>query len=136
MNYISEYEQKALDFLKATNTKLTIKYVNTTFNPMWNDTAVRNCYKVVLKRNGVQMTYTFWDSIHNTRLDEEPSPYDVLACLQTYEPEDTFEAFCLEYGYDSDSIRALKIYKAVWREYAKLRKLFSVEELALLAEIC
>ena len=41
-----------------------------------------------------------------------------------YNPE-TFEDFCSEYGYNTDSINAQKTYKAVKREFNGVYRLFS-----------
>lgn len=63
-----------------------------------------------------------------------PTAYDVLACLEKYEHAD-FEDFCSNYGYDTDSIKALKTYEACKAEYQALQALFSDEEMELLREI-
>ncbi len=63
-----------------------------------------------------------------------PTPYDVLTCLQKYDP-DTFENFCSEFGYDTDSRSAEKTYNAVMAEYINLKILYSDEELEQMAEI-
>ena len=65
---------------------------------------------------------------------EEPSLYDVLACLTTYDPG-TFEDFCSEFGYDTDSRKAEKIYNAVEGEWLKVQSLFNDDELEILREI-
>lgn len=52
-----------------------------------------------------------------------PTAYDVLACLQKYDVG-TFEDFCGDYGYDNDSIKSLKTYKAVKKEYENVIKMF------------
>lgn len=65
---------------------------------------------------------------------EEPTMYDILACLTKYDPE-TFEDFCSSYGYDTDSRSAKKTYKAVVKEWDKMCSLFSDEELEVLNEI-
>ena len=64
----------------------------------------------------------------------EPTAYDVLACLTKYDPE-TFENFCSEFGYDTDSKSAEKTYQAVKAEFANLCRLFSNAELDLMSEI-
>lgn len=63
-----------------------------------------------------------------------PNEYDILACLTQYVP-DTFEEFCEEFGYSNDSISALKTYLACQEEAAKLKKIFTKEQLEELEEI-
>lgn len=63
-----------------------------------------------------------------------PTLYDVLACLQKYDVG-TFEDFCNEFGYDTDSRIAKKTYKAVVKEYDKMCSLFNNDELEILTEI-
>lgn len=65
---------------------------------------------------------------------EEPTAYDVLACLTKYEVG-TFEDFCSDFGYDTDSRRAEKIYKAVCDEWMNVQRLFTDEEIEQLREI-
>lgn len=63
-----------------------------------------------------------------------PTPYDVLACLTTYDPVD-FKNFCDSYGYDEDSRKAEKVYKAVVDEYKNVCMLWNEDELKQLREI-
>lgn len=63
-----------------------------------------------------------------------PTLYDVLACLQKYDVG-SFEDFCWEFGYDTDSRSAKKTYKAVVKEYDKMCSLFSENDLEVLREI-
>ena len=63
-----------------------------------------------------------------------PTAYDVLACLTKY-PVYSFEDFCNEYGYDKDSRKAFKTYKAVKREWENVAILFNDAELEQLREI-
>lgn len=65
---------------------------------------------------------------------EEPTAYSVLACLQKYDVG-TLENFCSEFGYDTDSKKAEKTYKAVVEEYKNVCTLFSDKELEELQEI-
>lgn len=66
--------------------------------------------------------------------EARPTCYDVLACLTKYEPG-TFEDFCSEYGYDEDSRAAERIYIAVQKEFANLKRLFDPEQLEAMQEI-
>jgi len=63
-----------------------------------------------------------------------PTPYDVLACLTKYDPG-TFEDFCGEFGYDTDSKSAEKTYNAVVNEWKNVQSLFSDAEIEELQEI-
>lgn len=64
----------------------------------------------------------------------KPNEYDILACLDVLY-EDTFEDFCLSYGYSTDSIKALKTFDAVREQDRNLKKLFNFKDLELLADI-
>lgn len=90
-------------------------------------------------------TYLYPEKFPKTKKDEfgsdfkiiegtPPTAYDVLTCLQKYDVG-TFENFCSEFGYDTDSRKAEKVYKAVVDEYNNLRILFSDSELEQLQEI-
>ena len=63
-----------------------------------------------------------------------PTAYDVLASLTKYEVGD-FGDFCSAYGYDIDSRKAYKTYKAVLKEWKNVDRLFSSEQIELLQEI-
>jgi len=64
----------------------------------------------------------------------KPNEYDVLTCLQKYDVG-TFENFCGEFGYDTDSRTAEKTYNAVCDEYKQLCAIFSDDEIEQLQEI-
>jgi hypothetical protein len=63
-----------------------------------------------------------------------PNEYDVLACLTKYDPG-TFENFCGDFGYDTDSKTAEKTYSAVCDEYKNVQALFTDAEIEELSEI-
>lgn len=64
----------------------------------------------------------------------QPTAYDLLACLEKNDPG-TFEDFCGEFGYDTDSRKALETFLAVGKEWAGVRGLFG-DVLPALQEIC
>lgn len=76
-------------------------------------------------------------SLSGIRVDlgEEPSPYDVLACLETQEYS-SFEDFCSCLGYAEDSRSAEKIYDKVREQIIALQTLYNDEEMGILSEIC
>jgi hypothetical protein len=63
-----------------------------------------------------------------------PSAYDLLACLTKYDPG-TFENFCGDFGYDTDSRKALKTYRIIRKQWRQLSDMFNEQELEALAEI-
>lgn len=67
-------------------------------------------------------------------IPKQPTAYDVLACLTKYEPG-TFNDFCADYGYNSDSIKALDTYRKVQEEWEGVSGLFTHEQMEQLREI-
>ena len=63
-----------------------------------------------------------------------PSEYDVLSCLTKYDPE-SFENFCSEFGYDTDSKKADKVYSGVKEEWLNVCRMWSDSEIEELCEI-
>ncbi len=63
-----------------------------------------------------------------------PTAYDVLACLTKYEPG-TFDDFCGEYGYSSDSMKAHGIFVAVRAEWRKVQGFFFPDEITAIQEV-
>lgn len=128
MTTFSEYDQQAQNFLNNTDTKISIKYSHYDTMPYWNDKQNRHMFKVTISRNKKRFTVTFGQSIADG--SKEPSYYSILACLTKFDP-DTFENFCDNFGYDTDSRQAYKVYKAVVKEWENVERLFSdvLEEL-------
>ena len=140
---MNEFTKLAKDFLKETNTRCTISYIDTVQNP-WNATDIckywrHNRYRVRLDRNNKTYSFIFTDSYSNCENNKRPTCYDVLACLQKYEPywSDVFE-FAEEFGYEfhsrEDFKRVEKIFKAVCKEYKNVDRLFH-DVMEKLAEI-
>lgn len=125
------YNKGAHKIAEALNLKMYVEWFKYGIH-FEGDTQKRHIFKVTLKKDGKQYTLKFGQSIAED--SNEPTMYDVLACLQKYDVG-TFEDFCREFGYDQDSRTAERVYKAVQREYKNIKRLFSSEELELLAEI-
>lgn len=129
----TEYEKQAEDFLSKTGTKLTVKFK--TYDKYFaDDKESRNIYNITLRRGKKSYTFTFGASINDTQNNIEPSAYDVLACLEKCEYTD-FEDFCCQLGYDVDSRKAEKTYKACKKQYERLTDLFDEAEMMELQEI-
>ena len=115
------YQQQANDFATATGTKLKINRSNYGYH-FTNDKENRYIFNCTLTRKGKRYTFNFGQSIAAGSV--EPTMYDILACLTKHDPE-TFENFCSEYGYNEDSIKSLKTYIAVQREFKGVNRLFA-----------
>src|SRR4051812_7060666 len=81
--------------------------------PDWTDA---NHYKVILKHNRRQLT-TYFSQGYG--ISGAPEVQDVLDCLASdaagYEGARSFEEWCGDYGYDTDSRKAEQTYKTVGR---------------------
>ena len=115
----TDYEKQAIDFANKFCIKLAI--LGSEYKPMWGEQTKRTVFKLRLSRNSKSYTFEFGQSI--AQGNNEPSMYDVLACLTKYDPE-SFDDFCASYGYDTDSRSAERIYKAVCKEYNAVERLF------------
>ncbi len=170
----TDYNQQAIDFLQATNTVFTAKYVKAG-EYFDEDKKERDIYEIELTRGNRSYAFRFGQSIacsgqyilldsrlkaqfgrsfcnevefkkNNLRYQRPhgyviknkafaaPDAYSVLACLTKSDPG-TFDNFCSDFGYDTDSKRAEKTYEAVKEEYINVCRLFTDEEIEKLQEI-
>jgi hypothetical protein len=131
----TNYQEQAIEFLKATGTTFTATFKTNDFY-FSDDKDTRDIYNCVLKNGKHRYRFTFGQSINDSTGDGgvPPTAYDVLATITKYNPYD-FDNFCSEYGYDIDSRKAYKTYKAVMREWKNIEKLFTPEEMEMLSEI-
>ena len=129
-----DYNKQAEKFLEETET--TFKAEFRKFGRHFDDdTESRDIYKITLTRGERIYKFNFGQSVANSRTDKsKPSTYDVLSCL-TKNEVGTFEDFCGVYGYEEDSRKAEKTYKAVLDEWQNIKMLYSDSEIDKLAEI-
>lgn len=143
---LSEYDIQAQKFLDTYNLKLSVEFQG--FRKYFpSDTLKRNVYEFTLTNTLTkkEYTWTFGDSIHNSTLPAkkysysltpkrvDPSPYDILACLDIF--LDTFPEFCDCFWYDSDSIEARKTYDMVIEQSIGLKKVLTQEAIEELQDI-
>ena len=136
---MSEYTEAAEKFLSDTGTTFNIEFQYT--GPYFaGDKDKRDVYRFTLKNARGEYSSTFGDSIRNTERGERsrPSAYDILACLEKYEP-DTFESWCRDTGYNDQPLseypNVLKIWTACVEQYRGLSRMFSADEMEQLREI-
>jgi len=126
---MNEYDIQAKEFMDKFGIKMLIWRVGIVDHfPNDNSThsyGNRYKYKVTMKRSGRKSySFNFYDSIHNYMYDKRPRPYDVLACLEKYEPYGNEYDFANEYGYDVEDMgRVKRIYNACKKQYEKLLEL-------------
>lgn len=81
-----------------------------------------NSYRVKLRYRGRQLSVDYWMGVG---LSGDPDAESVLECLlsDAIAGQDTFEGFCMEFGYNEDSRKAKRIYDACVRMRNKLERL-------------
>ena len=122
-------ELTTLDKFIADN-RITATAVRHYDNPWMSDaTDGMHHWRVTLKCGRKRLTVPFSQGSAHTK---EPIAADVLDCMASdaagYENARSFEEWCSEYGYDEDSRRAEKTYKAVEQSSAKLSKFLGQEQ--------
>ena len=132
---MSDYDKQAEKFLTETDTEFKAEFVKNGLH-FPDDKEPRDIYNITLtrKNKGINWVFKFGQSINNSDGETKPSAYDVLAGLTSSDPE-TFKDFCDSFGYDEDSIKAEKTYKAVVKEWENVKNLWSEEEREKLQEI-
>ncbi len=129
----NQYEKQANDFLKKAKATMQISFVK--IGPFFSDDKeVRSIYKFTIASQNGRYTGKFGQSVFESQNGTMPTSYDILSCLTKYNPG-TFENFCGDYGYDTDSRKAEKTYKAVVKEYEGLSKVFTTRQLEEMQEI-
>lgn len=83
-------------------------------------------------KNNINSNYI--EKIDKIHYPVPPSPYNILAGLEKYDYE-SFENFCDEYAYDTDSKSAERIYNACREQYLQLCSLYNEEEMEMLRDI-
>jgi len=89
----------------------------------WKDHGASH-WRVTLKHQGRQMTVPF---SQGSAISHEPTAEDVLGCLVSdasgFENARSFEEWCSEYGYDTDSRTAERTYQIIEKQAEKVKRL-------------
>lgn len=90
-------------------------------DPQWSRSASH--WRFTLRRDGRRMAGYFSQGSAHTK---PPTLLEILDCLASdaagLANADDFESWCADYGYDTDSRRAERTYKAVQRSAASLER--------------
>jgi hypothetical protein len=142
---MNDYQKQANDFMAKTGTKFNAELIG--HDKYFDDDKYsRDIYKITLERNGKKYSFHFGQSVANSKGPEyekklnnaqgfmeqvkikkqvkAPSAYDVLSCVTKNDPG-TFDDFCSDFGYDTDSRTAEKIYFDVQKEWKEINKMFN-----------
>jgi hypothetical protein len=134
----TDYNKQANDFLHKYELNLSVREAIPQKTPLWHKDGERhgvNYFCSLSNKDGKHYSFDFWGSIHDLNTGKKPTAYDVLACLDTYSADSTFEDFCDNYGYDIDSIKAMKTYEATQKQCRGLESILSKEAEAELNNI-
>lgn len=124
---VSTYETDAQTRLAQCGGTIKIKLSDTKVAP-WEDKAsgYRPHYRITLSGPGGSYALNFWGSLNDGESGARAGAYDVLSCLEWSDPG-SFEDFCGEFGYEPDSIKANKTWRAVKAQAAALARIFPSE---------
>lgn len=92
-------------------------------------------YAITLWRGKQRLTLNFWNSHNNRENGEDPTPHDILSCLMSDRDPGSFADFCSEFGYEEDSRQAEKTYNLVKKQWAKVERFFTGEEIEQLQQL-
>jgi len=90
----------------------------------WQKTA--NAYRVTLRYSGRRLTIDWWQG---NGIRTEPDAASVISALvsDAHAGADTFEDFCSELGYDTDSRKAERVWRSCQRLNRQLRQLLGAD---------
>ena len=136
-----DYQKQAEDFCKKVGLTIAKKFIKNDYH-FADDKDTRDIYSITMWkanretvwRDDKKISFKFGQSISSSDGNTPPTNYDILATLTKYDPE-SFENFCNEFDYEEDSRKAMKIYKAVKKEWEKVSSLFTNVELDALRDI-
>jgi len=136
----TKYQDQALNFLRRFRLTFKSERVSADCPPFCDGKHIHgDKYKITIGRKGrkEKLTFPFWNSLNDKQNERKRIPeYDALACISSdsYCPE-TFEEFCNEYGYDSDSRKAFELFELCKQFMSQLNSFFTDEELDALQDI-
>lgn len=121
---MSKYDEQANAFAKKYGVRLTSRYIDFECNENWDEKHPSHHWKCKLIRGHSSYTFDFW---MGRALTGNPTMYDVLSALTSYDPGD-FTEFCREFGYDAEPLseypRVKKVYDGCCKEYKAMKRLF------------
>ncbi len=124
---------------KATfkNFEIKASYKGTKKADWSSDNFNNHMVTVINKETAQKITFEFWASVAHPVLNRE---YDVLNAFYCFVSDavsgsESFEEFCSNFGYDSDSRTAEKIYRKCKKQLEKLNKIYDGDIYDLVNEL-
>ncbi len=136
---MSEYTQQAIDLLKKMKIGFTGHFVAHDSMP-WDEPdpkrggrrETRDIWRLTLRRGSRRYSVRFGQSIASR--GETPTAYNMLTSITKNDPG-SFSDFCGDFGYDEDSRKAERTYRAVLRDWRKVEAFFTADEINQLQEV-
>lgn len=96
-----------------------------------------NNHTVTISHNGKRASFEFWGSIMSPEISTDNDLQHAFYCFlsDAVSAKNSFEDFCSEFGYDTDSRKVESIYKACERSLAKLERLYDGDVYNLINEV-
>ena len=111
---------------------ITAKLIENGVNfPNTGDKTLHNKFRVKVTTNQGSASFDFYDSMHNyTKGITTLSDGELLSTLECFLSDavaanDSFEGFCSNFGYDTDSRSAERVYKACQKSLKKAERIFA-----------
>lgn len=99
----------------------------------WNDKQSRShCYhEITVSKKGRQIEFDFWSSLVHPKITTKQDCIAAFECFlnDAIAGENTFEEFCGEFGYDTDSRKAEETWKACQIATGKAKYLLDDDDL-------
>lgn len=115
---------------KDTDEKIKVSIEHACEKPSpWDNgygTEKHNKVSVVNLKTRKRMSFDFWGSVVEPNQESANGAIGAIACYASdalsYDNARSFEDFCSEFGYDTDSRNAEKIYKACGKAHEKMSR--------------
>lgn len=103
-----------------------------------DDRDMRNIYSLTLKRDNKTSSFRFGDSVFNSQKGNKPKDYEIMYALvqdyYSYYDYSNLSEFMSSFGYE-DKEQARKIVNRLKKDFEKLNKLFTTEEMELIGKV-
>lgn len=96
-----------------------------------------NNHKVTISHKGKTTSFDFWGSIAEPEIRDDQANVFAFYCFLSdgLSAKDSFDYFCAEVGYDSDSRTAERIYKLCKKSLKKAERVFDCDLYDLINEV-